>query len=102
MSLLPQGQPLCGEQDLPEDKTLLICAEGFEDRGLSFVQSISSRKFSGVFVLTYQPTKKSRLPELMDACKARSDSLPRVLEYDRFHPAVFEDNFRREIDEVLG
>lgn len=102
MSLLPQVQPFCGEQELPEDKTLLICAEGFEDRGLSFVQSISSRKFSQVFVLTYQPTKKSRLPELMEACKARSDASPRVLEYDRFHPAVFEDRFRGEIEGVIG
>ena len=101
MSLLPQVQPFCGEQELPEDKSLLICAEGFEDRGLSFVQSITSRKFSEVFVLTYQPTKKSRLPELMEACAARSNSAPHVIEYDRFHPAVFEDKFRREIDEMF-
>lgn len=102
MNLLPQVQQFCGEQMLRGDNTLLICAEGFEDRGLSFVQFITSRKFSEVFVLTYQPTKKSRSPELMEACTMRSISAPRVVEYDRFHPAVFEDKFRRAIDEVIG
>lgn len=101
MNVLPQVESLRNEEELPEDKTLLVCAEGFEDRGLAFIQSVSSRKFSKIFVLTYQPTKKSRLPELMEACKARSNLEPRVIEYDRFHPAVFEDEFRREIHEVF-
>jgi len=37
----------------------------------------------------------------MELCKARSDSEPRVIEYDRFHPAVFESKFRQETDGLL-
>lgn len=101
MSLLPPVERFSGEQKFANEKTVLICAEGFEDRGLSFVQSFSAKIFSKVFVLTYDPTRKSRLPELMAACKKCSNSTPIVLKYDRFHPAVFEEMFPHQIKETL-
>ena len=102
MNLLPPVQPFSGEPSLVQNKTLLICADGFEDRSLSFVQLIGSKLFSKVFVLTYQPTRKSRLPELMMACEKCSHLPPDVIKYDRFHPAVFEGEFPNKINCVLG
>lgn len=101
MSVLPEVTPFSREQDIAE-KSLLICAEGFEERGLAFVTGLKTKIFTQIFAITYKPTKKSRLPELMSACEARSTSKPRVLQYDRFHPAVFEEEFRHDISPVLA
>ena len=101
MNLLPPVQPFPGEPSLVQNKTLLVCADGFEDRGLSFVQSIRSKAFSTIFVLTYEPTRQSRLCELTTACKKCSNSIPAVIKYDRFHPAVFEEEFPAKINATL-
>jgi hypothetical protein len=101
MNHLPSVEPFSGEQSFAQDKTLLICAEGFEDRSLAFVKSIKSKIFSEIFLLTYQPAKKSRLTELKEACNAVSKTEPIIVEYDRFHPTTFEGEFQCKIDNVL-
>jgi hypothetical protein len=101
MKPLPAVEPFSNNANLVRNKTLLVCADGFEDRSLSFIQSINSKIFSTVFTLTYEPTRKSRLLELIAACEKRSNSTPEVIKYDRFHPAVFEGEFPVKINGVL-
>ena len=102
MNTLPQVKPFSGSQSFARGKTILVCAEGFEDRSLSFVKSLGPNTFTYTFVVTYLPTRKSRLPEFMAACSACSDALPVPINYDRFCPAGFESDFPSRLDAVLS
>lgn len=101
MNALPSVERYPGPSSLIKGRSLLICAEGFEDRSLSFVHSVNAKLFSSSFVFTYFPTRKSRLPELMSACGLCSVAAPRVFNYDRFNPSDFEVEFSAAIAKVV-
>jgi hypothetical protein len=79
----------------------MVCAEGFEDRSLSFASTIRQIAFANTFVITYRPIRKSRLPELMSACAACSRASPEPITYDRFRPAGFESEIASRLKETL-
>lgn len=101
MNTLPPVTPYPGGRVFIQDKTLLVCAEGFEDRSLSFVKSLGSKVFTHALVLTYQPTRKSRLAELTAACENCSNTRPIAIKYDRFCPAGFESEFPAQLSSIL-
>jgi hypothetical protein len=81
--------------------SVLICAEGFEDRSLSFLGAVHHHIFKSAIVLTYSPTRKSRLQELIQLCKRHSVGEPQVLTFNRFEPVLFEGHVQREFARIL-
>ena len=75
------------------EKRLLIMAEGFEKRALSWIQSQPRMiLFSESIVCKYEPEEVGRLEEVTKEVMTRSKMAPRIINYNRFNPTPFEQN----------
>lgn len=76
-------------------KRLFIVAEGFEPRSYFWIgHEQNSTKFEDVIVVKYNPGKKSRFVEMMDCVKKHALNTPKIMEYNRFEPTVFEQQIK--------
>ena len=79
-------------------KKLLIVAEGFEARSLSFLNSLDdSVMFEDVIICQYEPSKQSRYDEVLQKTEKHSISAPVSVKFKRFEPTVFENELRRKL-----
>lgn len=78
------------------ERKLLIVAEGFETRSLSWLKALDDDvMFENVIICQYEPSKQSRYDEVLQAVKKHTNSKPTILKYNRFEPTVFETELRR-------
>lgn len=81
-----------------EKKRVLIIAEGFETRSLSWIKSQPNRKlFEQAVICKYSLSKKNRFEDMIQAVTMRTNSTPIVIDYNRFDPTVFEQKFAKQI-----
>ena len=82
-------------------KKLLIIAEGFEKRSLKWISNRNNKTmFYEAIICKYSPSKKSRFDEMIQIVNQHSIHPPKVLEYNRFEPTIFEHKFREYIDSM--
>ena len=73
------------------NKKLLILAEGFEARSLSWINDKENKLiFDKSIICKYQYHTKTRFDEVYIATKQHCSNDPDILEYSRFEPTVFE------------
>jgi len=81
-------------------KKILILAEGFEARALSWINSeYNTLIFNRTFICKYLFHKQTRFNEVYNATKKHSTIKPEILEYDRFNPTVFENKILELINQ---
>lgn len=85
-----------------EKKRVLIIAEGFETRSLSWIKSQPNRKlFEQAVICKYSLSRKNRFEDMIQAVTMRTNSTPIVIDYNRFDPTVFEQKFAKQISVLL-
>lgn len=82
IDILPPVTPL--ESPKNSDNRMLITAEGFEKRSLSFLSLDSLSRFSKIIICKYSPPKKSKHKELYDLACMKCD-----------RDEIYEENFNR-------
>jgi hypothetical protein len=81
-------------------KKLLVLAEGFEARSLSWINNEDNMlMFDRAFVCRYSFHTKTRFDEVFSATKRHCSNEPEILEYDRFDPTIFEKQFLEIVKE---
>lgn len=82
---------------------LLIIAEGFEKRSLAWINSLEkSVLFSNAIICKYNPVKESLYEEMFEAVKTRTQNNPKIIEYNRFEPTLFEIKIREQIPQFCN
>lgn len=82
-------------------RKMFIAAEGFEQRSLYWISNEENKTvFERSIICKYDPGKKSRFQEMYSWVKKHTNNEPLVLNYDRFEPTVFEQNFKNAIAEL--
>lgn len=72
-------------------KRVLITAEGFEERSLSFLTAFSNDSIEEILICKYIPEKKSKYSELRRLISTKQPKAKVVeLQYNRFEPFSFE------------
>lgn len=91
-----------------ESKKLLIISEGFEKRSLYWISKRENKTiFEKSIICRYLPSKKSRFEEMYDIVKAHTKEEPKILDYNRFEPTMFEQNLKQilssltDVDEII-
>lgn len=85
-----------------EKSRVLIIAEGFESRSLSWIKSQpGGRVFKHAIICKYSPSKRDRFDEMKEEVTNRTENYPVVIEYNRFDPTVFEQNFAKNISLLI-
>jgi hypothetical protein len=81
-------------------KNLLILAEGFESRSLEWINDKENKIiFDRAFICKYRFHKKTIFDKVLDATKRHCSNEPEILEYDRFDPTIFENQFLQIVNE---
>ena len=94
---LQRVQPLSTEK-----KRVLIIAEGFETRSLSWIKSQPNRKlFEYTVICKYSPSGKNHFEDMIQEVTMRTNNTPIVIDYNRFDPTVFEQKFAKQISALL-
>jgi hypothetical protein len=89
--------------DLNSGKKLLILAEGFETRSLSWISTKENELlFERVLICKYLYHIESKYDKLLIATKQHCLKEPETLDYDRFEPAIFENRLLEIINECKG
>ncbi len=85
-------------------KRLLIAAEGFEERSMSFPKALSKNEkyFQNCLICKYLPEKRTRLDELLAELKTLSETEPTVIEFHRFFPYLFESNLNETLSTIMN
>jgi hypothetical protein len=79
-------------------EALLIIAEGFEERSLSFLSSKNNAQFSKLILCKYHPPKKSLHDQLLKLAYQKCDRESVVeLLFDRYKPFDFETQLAYEL-----
>jgi len=95
---LPKIEDL--NNDYTGNKKLLILAEGFEERSLSFITS-SNTEFTNIVICKYFPEKKSKynnLRSIISQFYAQSKICELI--YNRYEPFDFETSFLEYINNI--
>jgi hypothetical protein len=80
--------------DSESDNKLLILAEGFEKRSLSWINSKENKLvFNRVLLCKYRFHERTNFTEILKVTKQHCSSEPDVIDYNRFEPSVFEMQF---------
>lgn len=80
-------------------RRLLVIAEGFEKRSLSWIQyQPPSQLFSQSIICKYEPEQVGQLEEVLAEVSIRSTLKPIVIDYNRFNPSPFEQKFSSILD----
>lgn len=97
---LPKLQP--AQTLLAQPNRILIIAEGFEARSLSWIKNQPEEiLFENAIICKYSPSKKNRFEEMRCEVAKRTNATPNIIEYNRFLPTVFEQDFSRQILRLL-
>jgi hypothetical protein len=81
-------------------KKLLVLAEGFEARSLSWINDKENKiMFNKTFICKYRFHTENRFDEILNATKRHCFNEPEILEYDRFEPTFFERQFLQVVIE---
>ena len=92
--MLPNIEPAHQLSSYCSDGRLLIIAEGFEKRALSWIQQQPPQVlFSQSIICKYEPEQRGQFDEVYAEVKSRSSDDPIVLPYNRFDPTQFEHCF---------
>lgn len=87
---------------ISDTKKLFIVAEGFEKRSLYWIgKQDNNTHFEKTLVCRYEPSKKSRFSEMLKAVKKHTENEPMIIDYNRFEPTVFEQNFKEHLPEFI-
>jgi len=90
--IMPQIETLKNNTDIK--KRVLITAEGFEERSLSFLSAFNNDSFEDIMICKYIPKKKSKYDKLNEIINAKqSKAKITELQYSRFEPFPFELEF---------
>lgn len=90
---LHAAQPL-----LAQPNRILVIAEGFEARSLSWIKSQPEDVlFEHAIICKYSPSKKDRFEDMRQEVAKRTNTSPTIIEYNRFAPTVFEQDFSKQI-----
>jgi hypothetical protein len=79
---------------------LLILAEGFEARSLSWINNEKNKiLFSRAIICKYLPHTETRFNQVLEATKKHCFKEPEIMNFDRFSPAVFEKQILNLVNE---
>jgi len=82
------------------NKKLLILAEGFEARSLSWINNNENKElFDKAIICKYLFHTKTKYNEVLEATKRHCKNKPETLDYDRFEPTIFERRLLEMINE---
>ena len=82
------------------NKKLLILAEGFEARVLSWINDKENKLiFNRAIICKYLFHTETRFEEVYAATKQHCSNDPDILEYNRFEPTIFEKQFLEIVKE---
>lgn len=85
---------------LNSNKKLLILAEGFEPRALSWINHKDNKElFDKAIICKYLYHKRSNYENILLVTKQHCKNEPETLDYDRFEPTTFEINLMEKIIE---
>jgi hypothetical protein len=80
--------------DSESNNKLLILAEGFENRSLSWINSKENKLiFNRVLLCKYRFHERTNFDEVLKVTKHHCSSEPDVIDYNRFEPSIFEIQF---------
>ena len=99
MSILPK---IMLDEKKYNDKTkkLFVVAEGFEKRSIHWISNLdNSTAFDNAIICRYSPSKKSRFEEMIRLVRNHCDREPIIMDYNRFEPTVFEQDFKKIIQD---
>jgi hypothetical protein len=89
-------------------KNILILAEGFEARSLSWISDKENKiVFNKIFICKYRFHTENKFNDILKEAKLHCLSEPEILEYNRFVPTIFERQFLqiakeyKEYDEIF-
>ena len=92
------AQPLSEQKD-----RILIIAEGFEARSLSWIKNQPEEiLFDHAIICKYSPSKRNRFDEMQSEVSKRTGNSPIIIEYNRFEPTVFEQDFAKHMQILLS
>jgi len=70
---------------------ILITAEGFEERSLSFLSNNNNESFDNILICKYNPKKESKYDDLIKVINTNQNKANIIeLQYNRFDPFPFE------------
>lgn len=99
--MLPQVELIDQEAFLINKRRLLIIAEGFEERSISFLSSSEKIHFDRALVCKYFPPKESKYDELMKLVSQKCDIAEiKELSFNRYDPFEFENQLQKEFERV--
>lgn len=85
-----------------EKKRLLVVAEGFEPRALSWIKlQEESPLFTVGIICRYTPTQASGYEKMLSEAIARCTKEPITIEFNRYYPAEFEQRFLEQVDQFM-
>ncbi len=91
--MLPDIEPARQLSSSCTQNRLLIIAEGFEKRALSWIQFQPNQAlFSRSIICKYEPEKKGQFEAVYAEVSSRSIAPPDVMLYNRFDPTQFEQS----------
>lgn len=83
-------------------KKLFVVAEGFEKRSLYWIgKEDNYTRFEKAFIFRYSPSKKSRFDEMLTEVKKHTVNEPIIIDYNRFEPTLFEQNFKKYLSDIM-
>lgn len=81
---------------------ILVIAEGFEPRSLSWIKSqYNDKLYRHAVICKYSPSKRDRFEEMKQEVTSRTEKPPIVIEFNRFDPTEFEQNFVKQMAMLL-
>ncbi len=85
-----------------QTKKLFIVAEGFEKRSLYWLgKEDNVTQFEKVLICRYTPSKKSRFDEMVKIVESHTNYKPIIIDYNRFEPTLFEQDFKKNVSEFM-
>ena len=105
--MIPEVQVAKNSYD-SKTKKLFIASEGFEKRSVYWISKKENKTiFEKAIICRYSPSKNSRFEEMYAIVKDHTIEQPKILDYNRFEPTIFEQNLKEnlsileDIDEII-
>jgi len=99
MLSLPYISPL--DKKFDSTKRLLVLSEGFEERSLSFISECRNTVFNRIIICKYNQARESKYEQLVSILSLNHENpKPVEIEFNRFDPFEFENNFQSQISDI--
>jgi hypothetical protein len=99
MLSLPYISPL--DKKFDSTKRLLVLSEGFEERSLSFISECKNIVFNRIIICKYNQARESKYEQLVSILSLNHENpKPVEIEFNRFVPFEFENNFQSEVSDI--